>query len=173
MDILNSLKKITTFILDIDGVLTDGSVLVLQSGEWARVMHTKDGYAMQLAIKKGYRIFIVSGAAKSAVDERLRRLGIEEIHFGIKNKKEFVQTLIQSYGLKKEEVLFMGDDMPDVPVSSVVGVFACPVDAVEEVLELADYIALKPGGNACVREVIEKVIKLNNHWGEDNTVVST
>ena len=67
----------------------------------------------------------------------------------------------------------MGDDMPDVPVSSVVGVFACPVDAVEEVLELADYIALKPGGNACVREVIEKVIKLNNHWGEDNTVVST
>ena len=87
MDLLNSFKKITTFIFDIDGVLTDGKILVLETGEWARVMHTKDGYALQLAIKKGYRIFIVSGAAKSAVDARLKKLGIEEVHFGVKDKK--------------------------------------------------------------------------------------
>ena len=153
--------------------MTDGKILVLETGEWARVMHTKDGYALQLAIKKGYRIFIVSGAAKSAVDARLRKLGIEEVHFGVKDKKIFIRNLIQSYGLKKEEVLYMGDDMPDVPVATEVGVFTCPSDAVDEILQIAHFNTNKPGGAACVREVIEKVMKLNENWTDANDIAST
>ncbi|GAB3025026.1 HAD-IIIA family hydrolase [Niabella terrae] len=172
MNILGGLEHIKTFILDVDGVLTDGSILVLESGEMARITNARDGYALQLAIKKGYRVFIVSGGAPSGIESRLRYLGVEEIYFGVKHKKELVQELMVKYQLDAGEVLFMGDDMPDLPVFSVVAIGACPADAAVDVKHAASYIATQPGGGGCVREVIEKVLKLNNDWKVDTEIVS-
>jgi len=157
-------KKITTFIFDVDGVLTDGSVLVLENGLQARRMCIKDGFALQLAVKSGYRVLAVSGSSPSPVIDRLNKLGINEVHMSVLNKKSFVDTYMQKNGLKKEEVLYMGDDMPDLPVMPAVGLSACPADAATEILQAAKYISPMNGGYGCARDVIEKVLRANDHW---------
>lgn len=165
-------KHITTFIFDVDGVLTDGTVLVLENGLQARRMNIKDGYALQLAIKKHYRILIISGAAASPVVDRLNKLGITEVHMGVTDKKSFVKNFIVNHNLNIEQVLFMGDDMPDLAAMSMVGLPACPSDAVNEVREAAKYISPFGGGNGCVRDVIEKVLKLKGHWEHTEDIAS-
>lgn len=166
-------KKITTFVFDVDGVLTDGTVLLLENGVQARRMSIKDGYALQLAIKKGYRILVVSGANSPLVTERLNKLGITAVHMAVTDKKSLVENYIKTHGLKREEVLFMGDDIPDLPVMPVVGLPACPADAVEEIKQASGYISSINGGMGCVREVIEKVLKLNDHWKDNAGVASS
>ena len=173
MNILTSMSRINTFILDVDGVLTNGNILVLESGEMARQMNVKDGYALQLAIKKGYRIFIVSGSSPSAVERRLNNLGIQDIFFKVQDKRKFIEKLIQQYQLNEAEILFMGDDMPDLPVFKTVGLCCCPADAIPEIRDAADYISPQKGGEGCVREVIEKVMKINGDWGVSTAVAST
>lgn len=173
MNILTSFGQINTFVLDVDGVLTDGSILVLESGEMARRMNVKDGYALQLAVKKGYRIFIVSGSSPSAVEKRLNNLGISEIYFRVHDKKKFIEALIAQHGLNAREVLFMGDDMPDLPVFGVVGLSCCPADAITDIRHAASYISVKKGGEGCVRDVIEKVMKIRGDWGVSSAVAST
>jgi len=165
-------KRITTFIFDIDGVLTDGSVLVLENGLQARRMSIKDGFALQLAVKSGYRVMVVSGSSPSTVIDRLNKLGISEVHMSVLNKKSFVGSYMQKNGLKKEEVLYMGDDMPDLPVMSTVGLSACPADATTEILQAAKYISPINGGYGCVRDVIEKVLRANDHWRYREDVAS-
>lgn len=165
-------KKITTFIFDVDGVLTDGTVLIMENGQQARRMNIKDGYALQLAIKTGYRILVVSGAIVSPVIDRLNRLGITDVHFSVKDKKIFVETYIANNSLKAEEVLYMGDDIPDLPAMQIAGLAACPADAVNEIQKIAKYISPCPGGSGCVRDVIEKVLQLNNNWYYSTDVIS-
>jgi 3-deoxy-D-manno-octulosonate 8-phosphate phosphatase (KDO 8-P phosphatase) len=172
MNILELFKKITTFIFDVDGVLTDGSVLVLETGQQARRMSIKDGFALQLAIKINYRIVVVSGSNPSPVVDRLNKLGITEVHFSILDKKTFITTYIKKNKLKSGEVLYMGDDLPDLPAMSVVGLSACPADAAPEIKEAVHYISPFNGGCGCVRDVIEKVLKLNDHWGYHPEVAS-
>lgn len=164
MNILELFQKITTFIFDVDGVLTDGTVLVLENGLQARRMHIKDGFALQMAQKHGYQVLIISGGDSAQVMERLNKLGIMNINLSVTDKKEFVLNYISKNNLKTEEVLYMGDDLPDLPAMSVVGLACCPMDAVMEVKESVQYISPLRGGNACVRDVIEKVLKLNGHW---------
>jgi 3-deoxy-D-manno-octulosonate 8-phosphate phosphatase (KDO 8-P phosphatase) len=164
MNILELFKKITTFIFDVDGVLTDGTVLVLDGGVQARRMSIKDGFALQMAVKNGYRVLIVSGGNSPQVTNRLEKLGITDVHMSVLDKKTFVADYIVKNNLTKEQVLYMGDDLPDLPAMSAVGLATCPADAVCEVKEAAQYISYLNGGDACVREVIEKVLKLNNHW---------
>lgn len=173
MNILSNFQRVNTFIFDVDGVLTDSNILVLESGEMARRMNVKDGYALQLAVKKGYRIFIVSGSSPSAVEVRLKNLGITHIFFRVQDKRAFVQELAAKHGFNLEETLFMGDDMPDLPVFDVVHLSCCPADAVSEIKNAATFVSAKKGGEGCVREVIEKVLKINNHWAADPSVVST
>lgn len=172
MDLLQRFKEVRIFAFDIDGVLTNGDILVLESGEMARTMNTKDGYALQLAIRHGYKIIIISGAAKSAVQLRLNKLGITEVYFAVKDKKSFLQELIQKDGLNPNNILFMGDDMPDIPVFDLVSVSACPADAVGDVQRKASFISAFPGGRGCVREVIEKVLRANQHWGSEPLITS-
>ncbi len=167
MRIIERFRKIDTFMFDVDGVMTDGSVVVLGNGDMARIMNTKDGYAMALAIKKGYRIFIISGSAPSGVELRMNNLGIQHVFFKIGDKKTFAEKLIKEHHLSKENILFMGDDMPDLPVFDVVGIGCCPGDAVKELRSAADYISPNNGGRGCVRDVIEKVLKIRNDWGSD------
>ena len=164
MNILELFNKITTFIFDVDGVLTDGTVLVLENGVQARRMHIKDGFALQMAEKNGYKVLIISGGNSPQVAERLEKLGISNVHMSVLDKKAFVLDYMSSNKLKAEEVLYMGDDLPDMPALSVVGLPCCPADAANEVKETAQYISPLNGGHACVRDVIEKVLKLNGHW---------
>lgn len=168
----SAFKKITTFFFDVDGVLTDGTVLVLENGLQARSMSIKDGFALQLAVKCGYRIIIVSGSSPSPVTDRLNKLGITDVHMSILDKQSFIADYIANNKLQKEEVLFMGDDLPDLPAMSVVGFTACPSDAAQEIREAVNYISPSNGGHGCVRDVIEKVLKQNNHWGYQPGVAS-
>jgi len=172
MNVLAEFKKITTFIFDIDGVLTDGTLLVLGDGLQARQMHVKDGFGMQMAMKNGYRVLIVSGGVSEESRRRLEYLGIKDIHLGVADKINFVADLLKGNKIKWEEVLYMGDDLPDMPIMSKVGLSACPADAVSEVKNIVKYISPVNGGWGCVRDVIEKVLKVNDHWKYETDVTS-
>ena len=172
MNIPGFFKKITTFIFDVDGVLTDGIVLVLENGLQARRMNIKDGFALQMAVKNGYKVLIVSGGNSPQVANRLEKLGITDVYMSVLKKKEFIADYIVKNKLLTEQVLFMADDLPDLPAMSIVGLPCCPADAVPEVKEVVQYISLLNGGDACVRDVIEKVLKLNDHWNYLEDVAS-
>ena len=172
MNLLSLFQPITTFVFDIDGVLTDGTVLLLENGLQARQMHVKDGLALQMALRNGYRVVIVSGGYSEPVIGRFEKLGVKEVYLKIHDKKAFLQDYLLEHGLQWSEVLFMGDDLPDVAVLQQVGMGACPADAVSEVKQVAKYISPIRGGFGCVRDVIEKVLKLNDHWHFDTSVTS-
>lgn len=173
MNVLELFKKITTFIFDVDGVLTNGTILLLENGVQARTMNIKDGFALQMAVKNGYKILIVSGANSPQVINRLEKLGITDVHMSVMDKKAFVVHYMTQNNLTKEEVLFMGDDLPDLPVMSEVGLPVCPADAVNEIKAAVQYISPLNGGSACVRDVIEKVLKLNDHWNYKVEITSS
>ena len=164
MNLLEQFKPITAFIFDVDGVLTDGTVLVLDGGVQARRMSIRDGFALQMALKKGYRVKIVSGGHSPEVQDRLEKLGIKDISMSVPDKKKLITDYITGKKLKKEQVLFMGDDLPDIPALACAGLSCCPADAVREVKEIVDYQSPFNGGTGCVRDVIEKVLQLNDHW---------
>ena len=172
MNVLADFKKVTTFIFDIDGVLTDGTVLVLRDGLQVRQMHVKDGFGLQMALKNGYNVFIISGGVSEEAKQRLQYLGIKEIHIGIADKTKFVTDLLHKKKLTWESVLYMGDDLPDLPLMYKVGLSCCPADAVSEVRSAVKYISPVNGGWGCVRDVIEKVLKVNGHWKYETDVAS-
>ncbi len=169
---LDLFKRITTFIFDVDGVLTNGKLILLNDGQMARTMDIKDGYALQLAIKKGYKIAVISGGSSEAVRLRLSKLGITDIFLSVEHKKKLLEDYITANKLLPEQILFMGDDIPDYMPMQIVGLPACPADAVPEIKQISKYISPYNGGNGCVRDVIEKVLKLNDHW-EVNTGISS
>jgi 3-deoxy-D-manno-octulosonate 8-phosphate phosphatase (KDO 8-P phosphatase) len=162
------LKNINTFIFDYDGVLTDGSIITLDDGEAYRTTNVKDGYALQLAIKKGYRVAVISGAKADCMLNRLKSLQIKDIFLGIENKLEVFNSYLIENNLKAEQVLFMGDDIPDYEVMLNAGIPTCPADAVEEIRKVSSYISNIPGGKGCVRDVIEQVLKIQGKWMNDD-----
>ena len=164
MNLLELFTPIRTFIFDVDGVLTDGSLLLMEDCHMLRVMNIKDGYAMQYAVKQGYNIWIISGGKSEAVKKRLNRLGIEEVHIGIDNKKEFLLEIAEATNTPFSSMLYMGDDIPDWAAMQLCALPCCPNDAVEEIKQVSKYISPINGGLGCARDVIEKVLKLNNHW---------
>ena len=164
MNVLEDFQHITTFVFDVDGVLTDGSVLLLEDGLQARRMNIKDGLALQMAIKNKYRVVIVSGGASEPVIHRLQYLGVEEVHLGLLDKLKFMEGFMEMHNLKWSEILFMADDLPDLPLLEKVGMPCCPADSAIEVKKISKYISTLNGGFGCVRDVIEKVLKLNDHW---------
>lgn len=166
-------SKITCFLLDMDGVLTNGTVLVLDNGLQARQMSIRDGYAIQLAIRKGYRVAIVSGAESAPVIDRMSRLGVTEVFMAVKDKHEFIRNYAIEKRLEREQILFMGDDMPDLVVAGLPGIFACPADAIDEIRAVADHVSPLNGGAGCVREVIERVMKIRGNWAADPQVTSS
>jgi 3-deoxy-D-manno-octulosonate 8-phosphate phosphatase (KDO 8-P phosphatase) len=158
------LKHITTFIFDYDGVLTDGSVIMMPDGEALRISNIKDGYALQLAVRKGYHVAVISGARSASMSERLKALKINDIFLGVENKIETLKTYLASKQVDPSQVLFMGDDIPDYEVMLAVGVPTCPSDAAEEIKKISKYISHHPGGKGCVRDVIEQVMKIQGKW---------
>lgn len=160
------LNRIKCFIFDVDGVLTNGNLIIMPDGEMLRTMNIKDGYAMQLAIKKGYQMAIISGGKSEGVPVRLHRLGITEVYMQVKNKMKVYADLKERYSLTDEQILYMGDDLPDLEIMHKVGLAACPEDACTEVKAIAIYRSLKKGGEGCVRDLIEQVMRLHGNWEE-------
>ncbi|TVZ23472.1 3-deoxy-D-manno-octulosonate 8-phosphate phosphatase (KDO 8-P phosphatase) [Dokdonia sp. Hel_I_63] len=158
------LHHITTFIFDVDGVLTDGSLHITSNGHMHRTMNVKDGYAMKAALEAGYNLCIISGGTDEGVRSRLQKLGIEDIALGAHLKMEHLQAYINKKNIRLENILYMGDDIPDFPVMKKVGLPCCPQDAVKEIKEISSYISHKKGGHGCVRDVIEQVLKVQNNW---------
>jgi 3-deoxy-D-manno-octulosonate 8-phosphate phosphatase (KDO 8-P phosphatase) len=159
-------KHITTFIFDIDGVMTDGSVFALESGEQPRIFNVKDGYGINRALKMGYRVAILSAQNQIGVRKRLEYLGVKDIFIGASpdGKLPIFRKYLEETKLKEEEIVFMGDDLPDWEVMRTQVLGACPADSVQEILELADYISPKNGGYGAVRDLIEQVMKAQGKW---------
>jgi len=158
------LKNITTFIFDIDGVMTGCQVLVTNDGDLLRSMNVKDGYAIKQAILQGYRVAIITGGRNEGTRLRFNELGVTDIYMANHLKVEPLAHYMTKYGIKAEEILYMGDDIPDVGPMKQVGLPTCPQDAVAEVKAVAKYISHLNGGEGCVREVIEQVLKVQGKW---------
>jgi len=161
------LPNIKTFIFDVDGVLTDGKILITNEGELLRSFDTKDGYAMKCALVQGYKIAIITGGRNQGVEERFKELGVYDIYMGVHHKLDAFQDLLDNYDLDPETILYIGDDVPDIPVMEKVGLGCCPADAVSDVKAMADYVSHKNGGEGCVRELIEQVLRVQGKWRLD------
>lgn len=161
---LEQLKHITTLIFDIDGVLTNGDIIASDSGEFLRTFNIKDGYALQLAVKRGYQVCIISGGRGAAMQKRFEGLGISNIFLGVADKVEVYHRLCETYKLNKSEVLYMGDDIPDLNIMKLVGLATCPADAVPEIKAVSHYISPYTGGKTAVRDIVEKVLKVQGNW---------
>ena len=165
---LNTLKGITTFIFDVDGVLTDGSVFVTESGDQCRTFNTKDGYALQLAVKCGYRVCAITGGRSEGVRHRLNSLGVMDVFLSAHAKIDIFNDYIVKTQTEPANILYMGDDIPDMDIMKLVALPTCPHDAAEEVKAIAKYISPVRGGYGCVRDVIEKVLKIQGKWMSEN-----
>jgi 3-deoxy-D-manno-octulosonate 8-phosphate phosphatase (KDO 8-P phosphatase) len=160
------MNQITTFIFDVDGVLTDGSIHVTPTGEMLRNMNIRDGYAMKAALENEYTVCIISGGSNEGVRVRLRNLGITDIYLGVPNKVETFKEFTDIYTIQPENVLYMGDDIPDYHVMQLVGLPTCPQNAVPEIKGISKYISHVEGGKGAVRDVIEQVMKVQGKWME-------
>lgn len=158
------LEHITTFIFDVDGVLTNGTIAVTTSGEMLRTMNIKDGYALKTAVNKGFHVCIISGGTNEGVRLRLEGLGITDIFLGAHNKIDQLNQYLEKHQLNIKNVLYMGDDLPDFPVMKLVGLPCCPQDAVPEIKAISKYVSHKNGGKGAVRDVIEQVLKVQGKW---------
>lgn len=162
----DKLRRIKAFAFDVDGVLTDGGILADLNGELYRTFDAKDGMGLRMASMKGYPLAIITGGRSESIRQRFRTCGIppEDVYLGSRAKIEDFNDFCKRHSLKPEEVMYFGDDLPDIPVMLACGCGACPSDAVEEVREIAGYISRKPGGKGCVRESLEMVLKLQGKW---------
>jgi len=158
------LPKIKTFLFDVDGVLTNGTVQIMPNGEVVRNLNSKDGYAIQLAVKKGYRIAIITGGNSIAIKNALHELGIKDVFLSQHNKMSCYEDYILEYDLKEDEIVYMGDDLPDYDVMKRVGIAACPNNSAHEIKEISIYISNRNGGEACVRDIIEQVMRSQDTW---------
>lgn len=158
------LRHINTFIFDYDGTLTDGTVILLDEGEPLRTANVRDGYAIQLAVKKGYHVAIISGGRSKSMSNRFKMLRVEHVFLGVEHKMDTLKSFIYEIGVKPENVLYLGDDIPDYHPMKFCGVAACPADAAEEIKSVSHYISHLKGGQGCARDVIEQVMKIQGQW---------
>ena len=158
------LNHITTFIFDVDGVFTNSEVIVMENGDHIRIMSTRDGQAVKIALDAGYNIAVITKGFSKGVRRRFEFLGVPHIYDSLPEKTQAFEDYVKKLQLKREEILFMGDDMPDLPLYDRVAVSACPSDGATENLNRAMFISSKKGGHGCVREVIEKVMRLQGKW---------
>lgn len=166
MNELERFDPINTFIFDVDGVLTNSQLLVLENGKLLRQMSVRDGYAIKRAIDMGYKVAIITGGKSEGVVKRLQGLGVVDIYYGIRNKIEAYREFMYLYDdeITDENVLYMGDDVPDYDVMRLVGFPTCPKDACSEILSISSYVSHANGGGGAVRDVIERTLRLKGHW---------
>ena len=160
------LPQIDTLIFDVDGVLTNGVITIMPDGQLIRNMNIKDGFALKAAVNSGYRVCIISGGTNEGVRTRLANLGISDIYLGSHRKTDQYYELVEKYNLIHENVLYMGDDLPDFPVMKLVGMPCSPNDGAREIKDISKYISDKKGGEGCVRDVIEQVMRVQMKWND-------
>jgi len=158
------LEKVDTFIFDYDGVMTDGKVILMEDGQPLRMANVKDGYVLQLIIKLGYKVVIISGGFSKSMENRFESLGIKDVFLGTKNKEIVLKKYLEEHKIDPEHVVYMGDDIPDYKVMKSIGIPVCPADASEEIKEISIYISDKKGGEGCVRDIVEQVLKVQGKW---------
>ena len=163
-DLNEILSRITTFIFDFDGVMTDGTVFCDFEGHPLRATNVKDGYALQLATKLGYNVAVISGAVCPSTIVRMNSLGVTDVFTGIPDKVLKLNEYMKEKGLRPDEIVFMGDDIPDLNVMKMVGLPACPADAADEVKAISQFVSEKAGGKGAVRDLIERVLKVQGKW---------
>ena len=161
------LEHITTFIFDVDGVLAEDQLLVSSSGDLLRVMHSKDGMAIKIAVKKGFNVAIISGGLNEGVKIRLERLGVKDVFLGISDKVTTYNDYVKTNSLNSENILYMGDDLSDYELMKLVGLPCAPQDAVQEIKAISKYVSHKKGGKGCARDVIEQVLKVQGKWMDE------
>mgnify|MGYP003523404282 FL=1 len=169
MSHLEKLINIKAFVFDVDGVFTDGSVYLLPEGNMCRVMNVLDGFAVVKALKKDYKICVITGGDDPMVRHRIHYLGITDYYAKVHHKLEKFEEFKAKYNLQNEEILTMGDDIPDIRMMKISGISACPPNSVAEVKEISDYISPIYGGKGAVRDVIEQVMKVQGTWIDDDT----
>ena len=159
-------KNIKAFVFDVDGVLTDGGVLSDLDGELYRTFDCKDGFAMRMAYMHGYHIGIITGGRSESIRQRFRSCGVkpEDVYLGSRAKIEDFEDFCSCHGLRADQVMYFGDDLPDIPVMKASGCGVCPCDAVDEVKEIADFISTRPGGKGCARDAIQTVMRTQETW---------
>jgi 3-deoxy-D-manno-octulosonate 8-phosphate phosphatase (KDO 8-P phosphatase) len=162
-------RKIKAFAFDVDGVLTDGGILADLNGELYRVFDAKDAMAIRMAAMKGFHLAIITGGRSESIRKRFESCGIkpEDVYLGSRAKIHDFEDFCRRHHLEPHEVMYFGDDLPDIPVMVACGCGVCPSDAVEEVKEIAGYISTRPGGKGCARETIEAVLKVQGSWELD------
>ena len=158
------LRSVKAFVFDIDGVLSTQTIALSALGMPVRTVNLRDGYAIQLAVKKGYHVGIISGGNTKEYIKRLKTLGVNEIYLNSRNKSESMKELAGKWNIDFRNVLYMGDDIPDYEVMKMVGLPACPADADSEIKQISVYISDKRGGEGCARDVIEQAMRLHNNW---------
>ena len=164
MNFKEKLNKIKAFAFDVDGVFTDGQVYLMAGNEYVRSMNIKDGYAVQHCVKMGYPVAIISGGSSEEVRKRFQNLGVTDIYLSSSNKMDDFADFKFKYHLEYEEILYMGDDIPDYHVLGKACIGSCPADAANEIKQISEYISDKKGGEGCVRDAIEQVLRLNDQW---------
>lgn len=167
------LHKIKAFAFDVDGVFTDGSVQVSTTGDLLRTYNAKDGYAIRYASDKGYPIAIITGGASETIKIRFKMLGVSDVYLGARHKLPCFEEFCTMYDLKPEEVLYLGDDIPDIEIMEQCGLAVCPADAVAEVKAVVAHISTYEGGKGCVRDIVEQVLKVHDKWKNDDHIAST
>jgi 3-deoxy-D-manno-octulosonate 8-phosphate phosphatase (KDO 8-P phosphatase) len=158
------LADVRAFVFDIDGVLSLQTISLSIFGVPKRTVNLRDGYALQLAVKKGYRVAVISGSNSKDYIHRLKSLGITDVWLNSRSKLEHFRTFMKKYDLRDSEVIYMGDDIPDFEIMRQPVVAVCPYDADSEIKQLSCYISDKKGGEGCVRDIIEQVLRLHNKW---------
>ena len=166
-EFLKNLKSAEAFIFDVDGVLTDGSVLVTEDGHMLRNMSIKDGFAIQLAIKLNMRIAIITGGSSKGVVKRLQGLGVKDVFSGVSDKIEVLDNYLAEHGIKPENCLYMGNDIPDLAIMKRVGLSTCPANAAADVIQACHYVSPIEGGKGCVRDVLEKAMRVQDLWNPE------
>lgn len=159
------LGQVKAFVFDVDGVFTDGTIILHPSGELLRTSNTRDGYAVHVAVERGFPVAIISGGKSESVRQRFQGLGVTAIYLGVNDKLEALNDFRFKYGLELSDILYMGDDLPDYEAMQRVGIPTCPRDAAPEIKQISLYISSFDGGKGCVRDVIEQVLRLNGKWG--------
>lgn len=164
MNVYQLFPKIKAIVMDIDGVLTDNKILVTEEGQFLRSMNVKDGYAIKRAIQAGLQVGIISGGRSEGTRIRFELLGVKEIYLGVENKLERLNQLLKSWNIDYSVCAYIGDDLPDLEIMKLVELPCCPSDAVPEIIDVSKYISSLNGGNACVREIIEKILQAQAKW---------
>jgi len=163
--VFDKMKVVKAFVFDVDGIFTDNGLLITEAGEFLRTMNVRDGQALKWAVEAGYTIGVITGGTSEGVKKRFtQQLGISEYYSGIKDKAVAFQSFMQRTGFQSTEICYMGDDLPDLPPLRKSALACCPSDAVHEVIAACDYISPYRGGSGCVRDVLEKVMKLQGKW---------